>query len=165
MKGDIQLRELRKEKMIRNFHELSEDGTIINPEVFDRANENQFSVVPVYGAVWEFENKKIVKKFDYPNTMELLPGNSGVLSIECGNKDSILKTQIVVYEPDGNERFRKGVPGTDPGVDIAQPHFYYTSHDSVTKQWICYFFDGIRDCKARLDLKAGTFGKIEKTRA
>lgn len=150
--------------MITEFYKISKDGTLRSPDWHGSNEGDEFIVVPIVGAQWNYNGMTIRKIYPYNNGLELLRSRDAVIATEKSNESSGRRDELVVYEADGSERFRIKAPVRAMEQKSMKPFFYYVKYVPNSDKWLCYSNDGFGDIVADLDLDTGQLSSIRNTR-
>ena len=150
--------------MIEDFFEIAEDGNLYSPSWHDANQGENFKIIPIVGVQWKYKGKIIQKKYPYNNGPQLLPQKDGVIATEKSLGSSGLKNELVVYEPDGKERFRITPPQVSKNSIPEKAFFFYAKYIPSSGIWVCLFDDGAGEYTSRLNIKSGQLTGIKKTR-
>jgi len=111
----------------------------------------------------EIQWKNDRKKYDYVTIPKLLPTLNAVIITEKSNPNK-LDDELVIYEPDGSERFRIKVPIVSEHSVPDKAYFYWTEFDKNTGEAFQILNDGAVDYKAKLNVATGELSDFVQTR-
>jgi hypothetical protein len=143
--------------------EISDTGENFPPDwVVHNVGKNFRGTQKIIGFDWQFDGKKYHKRYAHPVSPQLLPDGSGILVAERLQEGSYCN-ELVLYEPDGGERFRVRPPLVTERSRPEQAHYYVSSY-WPGEGWIVEFTDGDNDYRGELDIHTGQIDKFKVIR-
>lgn len=149
--------------MIENVIEISQDGRLLEYGWAEKdITEGDFSVIPIVGIQWELNGETIIKKFSCVTTFQVLADKTGVIGCETSVRGR--KREVVCYDACGKERFRIAPPRVSQCLKESEAHFYYLRYVERSNAWECFFYDGVQDYRANLNVNTGELSDFVETR-